>query len=214
MKWLLIALCCLSAALVVAGVLGFVYVEETKPFVDFYANHFSVLGFFVSIVGFILTVAAVFETLRVSKKGQEEIQTAAREAREETRELLAKIRLKIMEDVCDQTYSFATEARHAIRTGSWLRVVERCHDARQLALRLLTFRDLADVERDVLLAVVDGLKTTVAFIERNRLKDDAPSGMPEDKLQPIDSLIDVLEKVRSRLQQQVLEISHADTKKD
>ena len=71
MKWLLTALCCVSAALVTAGALGFVYLNETKPYIDLYANHFSVLGFFVSVVGFILTVA-VFETLRVSKKAQGE----------------------------------------------------------------------------------------------------------------------------------------------
>ena len=60
-------------------------------------------------------------------------------------------------------------------------------------------------------AAVNELKATVAFIERNRLKDDVPSGMPDDKLQPIDSLIDELEKVRSRLQQQLLRDSHDDS---
>src|SRR5438270_11725628 len=94
--------CVLSAVLVLAGVLAFVFQDETKPHIDHYPNFASVLGFFVSVVGFVLTVAAVFETLRVSRAAQHEIQKAAAEARQETKDLLAKIRVKMMEDTCDQ----------------------------------------------------------------------------------------------------------------
>jgi len=210
MKWILIATFCASVAILVTGVLALVYLDESKPYIDRYANHAGVLGLFVSVIGFGLTVWTVFETLRVSTKAQREIQAAVGDARKETKEFLGKIRIKMMEDTCDQAYSFAAEARHAIRTGSWLRAVEKCHDARQLGLRLLTFRELLETERVAIRVVVNDLKTTIAFIERNRLKDDAPAGMPDDKLKPVDSLVDELEKVRSRLQQQFLEISHAD----
>src|ERR1022692_1412707 len=164
MKWLLLSTFCLSAALVVAGVLVLVYPDESKPSIDSYANHASVMGFFVSVVGFVLTVWAVFETLRVSTKAQKATQEAVNAARQETRDLLDKIRIKMMGDTCEQAYLYASEARHAIRPENWLRAVERCHDARKLATRLLTFRDLNEVERIAIRAVVDDLKITIAFI--------------------------------------------------
>jgi hypothetical protein len=211
MKWLLVALIVLSTALIVGGALTFVYWEECKPFIDAYANHASVLGFFVSVVGFILTVWAVFETLRVSTKAQIAVQEAVIEARQETRLLLDKIRSRMMEDTCEQAFLFASKARYAIRSSSWLRAAERCDDARQLTARMLTFPDLTETERVALRAIIEDLKTTIAFIERYRLKKkDAPAGMPDEKRQSVDSLIDELEKIRARLQQRILEVSHAD----
>lgn len=210
MKLLLPLLCVLFAVLVCAGVAGFVYEEEIKPYVDRYANMASVLGFFVSVVGFILTVSAIFETLRVTKQAQREVQHAALEGREEARRLLDNIRIKMLEDTCDQAYSFAMEGRNAIRTGSWLRAIEKCHDARQLATRLLIFQDLLDNERAAIRAIVDEVRTTIAFMERNKLKAGAPVGLPDEKLQPIDLLLDELERIRSRFQQQLLEVPHGD----
>jgi hypothetical protein len=132
------------------------------------------------------------------------------ESREETHALLDKIRNRMMEDTCEHAFLYASEARHAIRSGSWLRAAERCDDARQLAARLLNFADLGDPERTAIRSIVEDLRTTSAFIERQRIeKKDAPKGLPDDKRQPIDSLIDELEKIRSRMQQRILEVSHA-----
>ncbi len=209
MKWILITIFCSSAALVLTGALALFYFDESKLYVDRYANHAGVLGLLVSVIGFGLTVWTVFETLKVSTKAQREIKQAVSEARAETREFLGKIRIRLMEDTSDQAYAFAVDARYAIRIGSWLRAAEKCYDARQFASRLLNFRDLLDIERDSIGTVVEDLKITIAFIERNRLKEGAPAGMPDDKIQPVDSLIDELEKVRSRLQMQILEVEDA-----
>ena len=114
MKWLLIATCCFSAILLFAGVLVFIYPDQTKPFIDDYANHASVFGFLLSILGFILTIWAVFETLRVSRKAQKAIHEAVIGARHETKLLLDKIRLRMMEDTCEQSFRAACDARKAI----------------------------------------------------------------------------------------------------
>ena len=207
MKWLLIATCCFSATLLIAGILVFVYPDKTKPYIDDFANRASVFGFFVSVIGFILTVWAVFETLRVSTKAEKEIQGAGIEARQETRALLTKIRDRIMEETCEQAIIFASDAQHAIRSGSWLRAAERCADARKLAARLLSFSELSEAERILIRALVEDLSTTNTWIEKYKLKKkDAPTGMPHEKRQPVDSLIDELEKIRTRLQQRILEV--------
>jgi hypothetical protein len=211
MKWPLFALFILSGALVFAGVFTFVYWDECKPFIDVIANHASVLGFFVSVVGFILTVAAVLETLKVTIQAQKEVQKAMLESRKETHALLDKIRSRMLEDTCEHAFLYASEARLAIRSGSWLRATERCDDARQLAARLLTFPDILLTESAAIRPILDDMKIAIAFIERNRLgKKIALAGMPDDKRQPVDSLIDELEKIQSRLQQRILEVPNVD----
>jgi hypothetical protein len=210
MKWLLALLCVLSVAIVIAGVLILVYHDETKAIIDQYANLASVLGLFVSLVGFILTVSAVFETLRVSKQARQEIQKAAAEARKETKLTLDKIRLRMMEDTCEHAFLAASDARKAIRSSDWLRAIERCQEARRLASRLVAFGDLTEIERTLIRKAIDELKATISFIERNRLKPEPAQGLPDKALQPIDSLIDELDKVRGRLQHKVLEASHVD----
>ena len=210
MKWILLSVYCVAGLLVVSIVLALVFVEQTRPVVDFYANHASVLGLLVSIIGFALTMWTVYETLKVSTKAQRETSVAVREARQETMELLERIRIKMMGDTCEQAFWFATEARHAIRAATWLRAAERCHDAQILASRLTSFRDLTDAERISIRTAVENLRSTIAFIEKNRLKPEPAQGMPADKVQAIDSLIDELDKIRSRLQQELLEVYHGD----
>jgi hypothetical protein len=184
--------------------------DDTKGTADRYGNHASIIGLFVSIVGFALTVWTVLETLRLNTKSQDETRRQVAAARQETRGLLDNIRAKAMSDTCEQAYHYATEARHAIRLSFWVRAAERCQDARQQTLTLLNFQDLRDHERTPIRAVVEDLKTVIAFIERNRIRDNPPAGLPDDKILPVDSLIDELQRVRSRLQQQLMEMPNVN----
>jgi hypothetical protein len=70
MHVLLYSACC---ALLALAWLSFIFFKESKPFVDSYGNHASVLGLLVSVVGFALTLWTVLETLRVNAKAQEEL---------------------------------------------------------------------------------------------------------------------------------------------
>jgi hypothetical protein len=76
---------------------------------------------------------------------------------------------------------------------------------------LLSFQELTEEERTSLWAVVEDLPALVTFIERHRLKKEAPpQGIPPDKVGPLDSLLDVLERMRSRLHHLFFEAPHAD----
>ena len=143
--------------------------DETKPFMDRYANHATVYGLLVSVVGFMLTVGTVLETRRLNRRAQQKLQNQVEEARRETRELILKIRNRSMGDLCEQAYSFASEARYAIRSSNWLRAAERCQDARSHAQRLLSYPDLKDRERVQIRAAVEDLRSVVSLIEKNRL---------------------------------------------
>lgn len=165
MKWILLSVYFVTALLVASIVLAFVYFEETKPYADLYGNHAGVLGLFVSIIGFALTVWTVYETLKVSTKAQKETAAAVNAARKETKELLEKVRTKMMGETCEQALFYAMEARKSVGKGNWPVAVERCHDARYLATRLFGFREITDAEREAIRTVLEDLKSTIAFME-------------------------------------------------
>ncbi|MEK6262641.1 MAG: hypothetical protein AABP62_28935 [Planctomycetota bacterium] len=186
------------------------YFEATKPFVDHYANHSSLFGLLLSVVGFGVTVWTVFETLRVNAKSQEELQTQIQAARQETKALLSRIQLKSMGDLCEHAFYLATEARIAIRSETWHRVVDICDRARQHALQILDYDDLNDSERIPIRATVEDLKTVVNFVEKYRLKANPPKGLPREKVAVIDSYIDTLQRIRSWLHKRVMENSNVN----
>ncbi len=180
-KWFVYGI---ASFLILATFFSFAYLQETKFYVDLYANHSSVGGLSISIAGFILTIWTVSEGARANKLAQAQIKIEAEQAREETRKLLSKIRLSSIRDLCDQTQSYTDEARHAIRTNLWMRAAEKCGDARKLVLRLLDFPDLIDEERTSLRAIVEDLQTTISFIERYRLKANSTPGLPKTSWLP------------------------------
>src|SRR5262249_40175417 len=64
MRWIHVLL--YSACFVLLALASlFSFSSESKPFVDSYGNHASVLGLMVSVVGFALTLWTVLETLQV-----------------------------------------------------------------------------------------------------------------------------------------------------
>lgn len=91
----------------------------------------------------------------------------------------------------------------------WLRAAEKCQDARTYSMRILNTEHLAVEERTTLRAIVEDLKITVGFIERNRLKDNAAKGLPPEMVAPLDTLGEVLEGIRSRFQRQLMETNDA-----
>ena len=203
--WIAVAVALLMIATTACGI---AYYDEVKSFADKYGNLAGVLGFVVSMIGFPLTVWTVFEAIRINAVAQAEIQKEIVSVREETKLLLSRIRLSSIGSICEQAFYYATEARNSIRSNLWHRAAERCHDARLLALDLLAYGELEAVESKTFRAVAEDLKTVVAFIERNRLKSQPTSGMPPDKIAPLDLLIDNLQIVRSRLKQNLLEYPH------
>lgn len=213
MRWIRPILYSCSILLGGTLIVALVFYRETKPFVDRFGNHASVIGLVISVVGFTLTVWAVLETLRVSREAKVAIQAEIKRSAQERRELLARLRLRVLADTCEQASLFASEARHAIRAQVWLRAAERSQDARLLTARLLSFSDLTAPER--LRAIVEDLRAVASFIERNRLKKGASaSGLPVDKIRPLDSLMDELEAIRSRLLHSLMEAPDVDRNRD
>lgn len=167
------------------------------------------MALLVSILGFGLTVWTILETRRATTAAQVKLQNEIDKTRQETKDLVKRIRLKSLENACEQAFFFASEARHAIRSMQWLRAAERCSDARQLASRLPYFPELTDAERTPLRAAVEDLKSVAAFIEKNR-KPGAVTELQADKVAPVDGLLDAVGAIRNRPQQLQLEPPNAN----
>src|SRR5258708_15608320 len=108
MKWMRSVLSWCSVLLLVCAVLVGVFFQETRVFFDAFANHASVLGLVVSVVGFVLTVWTVLETLRVSTAAQEVIKKEVNAVRRETMGMLSKISLYSMGNTFEPAFLFAT----------------------------------------------------------------------------------------------------------
>ncbi len=196
----------------VVFLLGFVllFIRELSAFIDRFANLASVLGLVVSIIGFMLTLWTVYETQRVSQNAQRQIEREVAAARKETRQAVEKIALQLLQAECEGIYRLLMEARRAIHDGQWIRSAEKCLESKQAIIRLGAYRQLESNEKLLFANGADDLQATIAFIERNRLKPNPPAGLPNDKLQPLDTLLTLLEKTRARILQLFLESPHGD----
>lgn len=183
---------------------------EVSAFIDRFANTASVLGLLVSIIGFVLTLWTVYETQRASREAQRQIENEVNAARRETQQAVDKIALQLLQAECESIYRLLSEARRAIPDGQWERCAEKCRDAKQAIIRLDAYRHVENEEKALFAAGAADLETTIAFIERNRLKSNPPAGLPNDKLQPLDTLLNLLERIRSRLLQLFLEIPYVN----
>jgi hypothetical protein len=152
----------------------------------------------------------VYETKRVSQAAQRQIEREVAAARKETRQAVEKIALQLLKAECESIYRLLMEARRAIHEGEWVRCVEKCLESKQAIIRLGAFRLLESQEKSQFATGAIDLQETIRFIERNRVKTDSPASLPNDKLQPLDFLLTLLDKTQARLLQLFLEIPYAN----
>jgi len=198
----------MAGILIVGSFLLVIYFQETKFYVDVYANHATVVGLILGIAGFALTIWTLFEGIRINEQSQNQVKEEISRYRREMSGLLDDIRSLAFRDSCDQAYSCLEQARHAIRADLRLRAIEKTEDARKFVLRVLEFTELLDSERTALRAIVEDLLSTISFIEQKaRIK--AVLRIPEEKLAPLDSLRDQLDQIRSRITKRLMEAGDA-----
>jgi type VI protein secretion system component VasK len=90
------------------------------------ANFHSIFGFYLSLLGFALTIYALFETQKANKASQEAAQKAAQDAArvvEDVRRALAGAVAQARREVraldCAALQGFLTEIRHAQKNAEW-----------------------------------------------------------------------------------------------
>jgi hypothetical protein len=106
-----------------------------------FANFASIWGLFVGLIGFIVTIYLLFETQRVARKAQREIQTATaeaqqaiqkaaseaqeavRNAQEQTRQVLQRVRHGVRDADFSTLRMWVRDLRTAARLGDWHRAL-------------------------------------------------------------------------------------------
>src|SRR5204862_2676362 len=126
------------------------YHRESSTF----ANVASIWGLFVGLIGFIVTIYTLFETQRISRKAQQEvqkatveaqqaIQKAAREAQEavknaqeQTRQVLERVRHGVREADFATLHMWVRDLRNAATLGEWPRALLFAEECPAVAERL------------------------------------------------------------------------------
>jgi type VI protein secretion system component VasK len=85
---------------------------------NIFANVASIWGLFVGLIGFIVTIYTLFETQRVPRKAQWEIQTATVEAQQKIEEA-ARQAQEAVKNAQEQTRQVLERVRHGVREADF-----------------------------------------------------------------------------------------------
>lgn len=181
-----------------------------------FANVASIWGLFVGLIGFIVTIYTLFETQRVSRKAQREIQTATVEAQqaiqkaatqaqeavttaqEQIRQVLERVRHSVRAADFSTLLMWVRELRTAARLGEWHRALLFAEECPAVAERLRNSEGLEDGERQGLREGADNLRLVQAHIRKTRLNTQTPN-LSAKLTRSVEALAAVLERLGGRL---------------
>lgn len=188
------------------------YHRESSPF----ANVASIWGLFVGLTGFIMTLYTLFETQRVARKAQQEVQAAtveaqqaiqkaAREAQEavknaqeQTRQVLERVRRGVREADFSTLRMWVKELRTAAGVGDWHRALFFAEECPAVAERLRNAEGLEDEERNGLREGADNLRLLPKYIRDHRLNTQT-TGLTANHAKSVDALAALVERLGGRL---------------
>jgi hypothetical protein len=204
---LLVALMLLGVTLVIA-----LYSRESSTF----ANIASIWGLFVGLIGFSVTIYTLFETQRVTRKAQREVQTAsveaqqaiqkaAREAQEavnaaqeQTRQVLGRVQHAVREADFSMLHTWVRELRTAAGRGDWHRPLFFAGECPAVAERLRNAEGLEEDERAGLREAADNLRLLQEYIRNKRLNTQTV-GLAPNHAKSVEALATLLERLGGRL---------------
>lgn len=158
-------------------------------FFDRWGNAASVLGLGVTLIGFAATLWSVWRI------------------KEATRRAVRNIGMQLLSVETTILLRPITEARDAGREKLWPRAIDRCQQARLIAVTLCRSPHLLKDERDALRKADDDLRIVVQYIESNRLTSDAlPLNLPDAKKRALDRMVTMLGGIQGRLQASAMEV--------
>ena len=179
-------------------------------------NVASIWGLFVGLIGFIVTIYTVFETQRIARKAQQEVQAttaqaqqaiekavsdareAVENAKDQIRQTLERVRHRGREADPATLHAWVKELRTAARTGDWPRALLLAEECPAVAERLRNAEGLEDSERDGLRVGADDLRLIQVYIPRERLNTQTPN-LPTNHAKRVEALATLLEQIEGRL---------------
>jgi erythromycin esterase-like protein len=184
-----------------------------------FASVASIWGLFVGLIGFAVTIYTLFETQRVSRKAQREVQTATveaqqkmeeaakqaqeavREAQEQTRQALERVRSGIREATYWTLLMWMKNLRQATMQRDWPRALLFAEECPAVGERLVRAEGLSATERKSLRERIDDVRLLHTFIRDERMPENANKlvGLDSAQAKALDDLIRVLEALGGRL---------------
>jgi hypothetical protein len=196
--WKGIVLC--AVALLGAVAFGIVFREGTL------GNIASIVGFAVSVLGFIVTIWTVREARQQIKDAGDRAEKAITEASEATRRAVGGIAAQLRAADCAILRSGIEDLRQAAQDAKWTRAVYRCQECRLVAYRLMNDQHLTSEETFALNETADDLQLILRFIEKNRLAGQV--GLLKDShLQSLDGAVGLLARIQARFHYEPLRSS-------
>jgi hypothetical protein len=166
--------------------------EDKSAFLSFFdkwGNAASVVGLGIALVGFAATLWSIWRI------------------KEATRRAVSKIGMQLLSVETTILLRLITEARDTGRDKLWARAIDRCQQARLIAVTLCRNPHLLKSERDALRKADDDLRIVVQYIENNRLASDAPApNLPDAKKRALDRMVTSLGSIQGRLQAAAMEV--------
>ncbi|HKI32073.1 MAG TPA: hypothetical protein VKA46_09405 [Gemmataceae bacterium] len=166
--------------------------DDELSFVSFchkWADVATIVGLAITLIGFGFTLWGL------------------RRVRAVTREAVGKIGAQLLSVETIVLLRLVTEARDAGRDGHWPRAIDRCQQARLIAVPLSHNLRLREEERDALRKMNTNLRIVVQYIENNRLPPGSPAGnLPDAKKRTLDQMVTTLGNIQGRLQGAAMEV--------
>lgn len=157
-------------------------------FADHWGNTASLIGLVVAIFAFPIT-------WNIQKRIQREITKT-----------LENVGSLMLSSSLEDLHRYLLSASEAARNSIWLRVVDNCMAAKNLALRLKSHAALADEEQMQLRENADNLTQVIRYLERNKLRRDNPSMIFDDKKRlVIDNMLACVNEIQGRLEAKMWE---------
>jgi hypothetical protein len=213
LKWVLV----LVVSVVLLGVaFGIAYYCRENSTI---ANFASIWGLSVGVIGFIVTIYTVFETQRVSREAQQEIQTATveaqqkieeaakqaqeavKEAQEQTRQVLERVKSGVRDTTYWTLLMWMKNLRQAAMQRDWPRALLLTEECPAVAERLVAAEGLSAGERKNLRERIDNVRALGVFIRNKRMPDGPGQLLNLDTSQAtaLEELIRLLEALGGRL---------------
>jgi hypothetical protein len=176
----------------------------------------SIWGLFVGLIGFFVTIYTLFETQRVSRKAQQEVQAASiaaqqaiqraandaqeavKKTEEQTRQVLERVRHGVREADFSTLHMWIRELRTAAGQGDWHKALFFAEECPAVAERLRNAEGLQADERQGLRDGADNLRLVQAYIRSTRLNTQT-TGLAAHHTKSIEALAALLERLGGRL---------------
>jgi hypothetical protein len=162
-------------------------------FCNEWGNIASVLGFVLSLLGLFISAVGFLLTWR-------KIRRAAQEA-------ARRVSLQLAAADVATLLRLIEGARDAARQERWERAIDRCQEARHVAMSLAYNRCLTEDESASMRVADDELRAVIQYVENRRLPEGAAAGnLPANHRRTLDRLITTLGEIKGRLQHAAPEV--------